>query len=166
VTSVDALRRDLLAARDARQAALDEAVRSGWPAVIAVSLAVPGEEKAPAGAARLFAWAARRVAAMGATPLRRSDDALGPFALFALARDPVEVKRAGVALEAEQPAARLLDADVVGPSGALVDRAAIGLPPRACLCCGEPARDCIRISRHPPAEVVARACALLAAFDA
>jgi triphosphoribosyl-dephospho-CoA synthase len=131
---------------------------------VALSLAVPGEEKAPPGADALFAWAAGEVARAlpGARPLAAGADALGPFALWAAADAPAAAKARCVAIEASRPAARLLDLDVYAPDGAAVDRAALRLPARRCLRCDEPARECIALRRHGSAELAARARELLA----
>jgi triphosphoribosyl-dephospho-CoA synthase len=151
-----------LAARDARQAVLDREIGSGRT-LVALSLGVPGPDKTPPGAAALFAWACQAVAEAfgGARLLARRDDALGPFALWAV---PVEARAAKlrcVALESCRPAARLIDLDVYAGDGAPADRAALDLPPRACLCCAEPARECIRLGRHPFPALVGRARELL-----
>jgi holo-ACP synthase CitX len=166
-TPSDASRREelALAARDARQAALDRWLGTGVTLVTA-SLAVPGEDKAPAGAAQLMAWAVGALARElpGARRLGATWDALGPFELWSAPGDAAEVKGRCIAVESAAPAARLVDLDVYSPEGTPVDRAALALPARACLCCAEPARDCIRAGRHPGHEVVGRALALLAGF--
>jgi holo-ACP synthase len=161
---LEALRAALLSARDARAALLLAHRPAEGEALLAVSLAIPGEEKEPPGGLELFAWAvARAVLALpGVRPLHSAPDALGPFALLAVAAPPEPVKRACVDLEASRPDARLLDLDVYAADGRQVDRAALGLPPRPCLCCEAPAHECVRTGRHPPAEVLARARALLA----
>jgi holo-ACP synthase CitX len=171
LTPCDASRLSLLAARDARQAELERwagAAGARPPALVALSLAIPGAEKAPPGSPELFAWG--EAALSGALPrlrrLYRADDALGPFAVFEAAGEPRVVKERCIAVEGAQPAARLLDLDVYGPGLAPVDRAALGLPPRACLCCGEPARECIRAGRHSFAELAARARELLGSLRA
>jgi holo-ACP synthase len=134
--------------------------------LVTASLAVPGVDKAPAGAASLMAWAVEALARAvpGARRLGATWDALGPFELWSAPGDAAEVKRRCVALEAAAPEARLVDLDVYSQEGTPVDRAALDLPARACLCCAEPARDCIRSGRHPGAEVVGRALTLLAGF--
>jgi len=154
---------ELLAARDARQRVIDGAIGRG-ATLVAVALNVPGAEKVPPGARALHAWAVAQVTAAfpGARAEHASEDALGPFALLLVAAAPEAVKAACLAIEGSRPAARLVDLDVHASSGAAVDRAALGLPPRPCLLCAEPARECIRLGRHPLAEVVARARALLA----
>jgi len=159
-----ALQAALLAARDARQALLDAHRPAPGQALLAVSLNVPGPEKEPPGALELFAWAVARacVALPGVRPLHSQGDAAGPFALLAVAAPPGEAKRICLSIEAERPAARLLDLDVHGEDGRAVDRSALGLPPRACLLCGEPARECIRAARHPLADLQAKVRTLLA----
>ena len=170
---------ELLAARDARQALLDRHPAGPGGAVVTLSLAIPGAEKVPPGAAGLFAWG--RATALSTLPgarlLAEAEDALGPFALIGLgpaAGGPAATeatagagdlaaaaKMACVALEGARPAARLLDLDVYGPGGAAVDRASLGLAPRPCLCCDAPARECIRVGRHGFEALVARARDLL-----
>jgi holo-ACP synthase len=162
-TPYDASRRSLLAARDARQAQLDRHLGAGRT-LLALSLAVPGPVKTPPGVGALFAWAVAEVARAfpGAGRLVAAEDALGPLALFVVDATAAEAKARCVAIETSRPAARLLDLDVYSPEGASLDRAALLLPPRPCLCCPEPARECIRAGRHGMDEVVARALALLA----
>jgi holo-ACP synthase len=155
----------ILAARDARQAELDRHLGAG-ALVLAVSLGIPGAEKEPPGAAALFAWAVGQVleAFPGARLLHSRSDALGPFALFAAPATPAEAKARCVGIEASSRAARLVDLDVYSPQGASIDRASLHLPPRACLCCEQPARECICLGRHGFPEIVARARALLASL--
>jgi holo-ACP synthase len=159
-------RRSVLAARDARQAELDR--RRGGGTLVAASLAIPGAEKTPPGADALFAWAVREVegALPGARLLHASTDGLGPFSVLEAPGRVVEVKARCVRIEAARPAARLVDLDVYSPQGAPVDRASLRLPPRACLCCDEPAHECVRLRRHDLRAVVASARALLAGFAA
>ncbi len=157
---------ELLAARDARQELLTAALAAGRPAVLFLSLNLPGLYKVPPGADRLFAWGFERIAAAfpGSLLLAREADALGQFALRALDTDPVAAKRLCIGLEEALPAARLLDLDVHSPSAGQVGRGALGLPPRPCLLCQRPAVDCIRTKRHRCDQVVAEAHALLAHF--
>ncbi len=67
-------------------------------------------------------------------------------------------------IEAENPSARLLDVDVYRPDGSQVDRASLGLPPRSCLLCAEPARECILLRRHSNPELLERVDSLLRPF--
>jgi len=132
--------------------------------LVAASLAIPGARKAPDGADSLFEWAVAE-ATQGLPGARRvhvTTDFLGPFELWCTSEDAAAVKRRCVAVEAATPAARLVDLDVYSPEGTPVDRASLDLPARRCLCCDEPARDCIRAGRHALADVVASALRLLA----
>jgi holo-ACP synthase len=158
----------LLEARDARQALLEAHRPPPGAALLAVSLAIPGAEKEPPGALALFAWALAQVVCRlpGARPLHSGGDALGPFGLLEVPAGAAAAKRTCLAVEAARPAARLLDLDVYDPDGRQLDRAALGLPPRACLCCAAPAHECIRAARHSLPEVLARVDALLAGDDA
>lgn len=152
----------LLAARDARQVALARHLGAGRT-IVALSLAVPGANKQPPGASALFAWAAAEVgrAFPGARLLDTFEDALGPYALWATPTAAAEAKAGCTAIEASRPAARLVDLDVYSPEGASIDRASLHLPPRACLCCSEPARECILLARHGFPELVHSASELL-----
>jgi len=136
--------------------------------IVALSLAVPGVRKVPPGAGALFAWALREIgrAFPGAERLDTRIDALGPFALWSTETWPDAAKARCVALEACRPAARLLDLDVYSPEGAPVDRASLLLLPRPCLCCDQPARECIRLGAHGFPELAARARELLAGLGA
>jgi holo-ACP synthase CitX len=154
-------------ARDDRQEAMDR-WRGVGATLVAVSLAVPGPTKVPPGSLELFVWALGELkrALPAARTLYVTRDALGPFALWSTPGDAAIVKRRCMAVEASRPAARLLDIDVYSPEGMPIDRQTLQLPPRTCLCCGDPARDCIRVARHEAEVVVARAGDLLATFGA
>lgn len=160
------LQSELLVARDRRHAALRQALAQGGRATLFLSLAVPGADKTPAGALRLFAWARREAEAAGGglAGLREGHDLLGPFAILDSAMAPADLKMICVGLETVAPFARLIDADVYEPQGAAVDRAALGLPPRPCLLCEAPARECIRLGRHDGAELSRRVHELLVPF--
>lgn len=151
---LDALRARLLAARDARQA-LIERCGDGRVAVLVVAANVPGADKRLPGVERLVDAAAEAVrsALPDAARAGGGEDALGPYAIFTSARPADAIKRAAVQIEEGLPSGRLLDIDVHAADGRQVDRASLGLPPRRCLVCDEPAADCIRTSRHSPAEV-------------
>ncbi|MDR0576057.1 MAG: citrate lyase holo-[acyl-carrier protein] synthase [Candidatus Accumulibacter sp.] len=158
----------LLAARDARQEALTQALGAGHPVTLFASLNIAGREKTPPGAEAFFSWMSTRVAAEfpAAATLASSSDALGPYLILGIDGDPIPVKRRCVALETGHPASRLIDLDVYTPAGEPLGRAALGLPARSCLVCERRAVDCIRARRHDYAEVAARTRELLAPFGA
>lgn len=157
---------EFLAARDRRHAALGAVLRGVAPATLCLALNIPGPDKMPAGAQPLFAWALR--AAMLNFPglrLHLNDrDALGPYAIATLTDAAEDAKRRCLEIEGSRPVARLLDLDIHSAAGQQVDRRSLGLPPRPCLVCAQPAVDCMRSRRHPYPELIARAHELLAAF--
>lgn len=160
----------LLAARDARQEALeralDQARLAGWPATLAVALNIAGADKAPPGAAALFDAVMPRLA--GVFPegkvLAHSDDALGPYALIGLTQPAETAKALCIAIEDGEPAARLVDLDVYCADGSPMGRAQLGVPARRCLVCSDAAVDCMRSKRHALAAIVARTDELLVAY--
>lgn len=161
------LKTEILAARDARQQTLDEVLERGEEVTLFLSLGIPGGNKRPVGAVRLFAWA--RQSLMAAYPqlleYAAGDDALGPFAILAGRVDPYALKRGCVELESSFATSRLLDADVYSANGVAVDREALQLGQRRCLICEAPAKECIRLGRHPHAELVKKTDELLRHFS-
>ncbi len=152
-----ALRRDLLEAREARQATLAR-LRGADGSIVFLSVGVPGPDKRRPGLAALQRLAAESLArAFPVTPLESGRDAVGPWAAFRVALPPDLLKRATVDLESSLPAGRLIDLDVYDPAGAQVDRASLRLAARSCLVCDRPAVECVRRSRHSAADLSAAA---------
>lgn len=160
------LKIDILAARDDRQEALDEVLARQAEATLFLSLAIPGGNKRPPGAQRLFSWG--RQSLLAAYPelgeIRVGGDALGPYAIFAGPIDPCRLKRGCIELEGSFPASRLLDADVFNARGESIDREYLQLGQRPCLICAASAKECIRLGRHPHAELVNKTDELLRHF--
>ena len=156
---------ELLEARDARQETLDRILAGGGAgdgSLLFISANVPGDRKRRPGLARLLWDAVGALRGDLELDLVASGwDLLGPYHVARTPAAPAESKGASVALEAAHPAGRLLDVDVYAPDGRQVDRAALGLAPRACLLCGEPARECMRLRRHSGTDLLARVDALL-----
>lgn len=152
-------RRLFLEARDARQRELNDALHRARearaPSVFFLSTAIPGADKHRPGVSRLFSAAARSLAlTRGWRTERAGSDILGPYCIGSSLLAPADAKQVSMRLETESPSARLLDVDVYVGDGAAMDRASLGLPPRPCLVCREPARECIRLLRHSPQEVL------------
>ncbi len=155
--------REILEAREARWLRRLELSRRGT--VLTVTLNVPGPDKT----APHWVNAHRRLCAILECGLRpfglryreRNVAADGAEAHFVLGTDALKAKEIAVRFEEEHPAGRLVDADVMDASGRPVGRDVLGLPPRRCLCCGRPARDCAALRAHPLEEVLARAEAIL-----
>ncbi len=161
------LKTDLLAARDARQVALEQALSLEKTATLLLSLGIPGDNKCPPGAQRLFRWAHRSllVAYPELSETATGEDILGPYAIFTGPVDPDLLKRGCIELETSFPVSRLLDADVYNAIGTAVDREALQLEQRRCLICDAPAKECIRLTRHPHIELVNKAHELLRQFS-
>ena len=171
LTSSDKSVRSFLAARDSRQERLARSLRAGHPATVFASLNIPGPDKTPAGSAALFRSLLEQLeqlarAFSGSSLIERSSDALGPYAIVALAIDPQLAKQRCIEIETGLPAARLIDLDVYSPAGVQIDRASLGLAARPCLVCQAPAVDCIRLKRHSLAEVIAQTHELLSTYRA
>jgi triphosphoribosyl-dephospho-CoA synthase len=162
-------RSDFLEARDRRQQELDRILRRARPedapSFLLISANVPGGDKYRPGIARLLRGALDSLkVSIGLNVLLSQRDLLGPFHIASSNLPPVEAKRAAVDIEAENSSARLLDIDVYRRDGSQVDRAGLRLPPRSCLVCAEPARECILLRRHSDPELLERVDSLLRPF--
>ena len=161
--------RDFLEARDHRQQELNrtlgQCIREGAASVLLIGANVPGPEKLRPGISCLVRTALDSLReSIELTVLLTGRDLLGPFHI-ASSRQPADaVKKATVAIETANPSARLLDVDVYRPDGSAVDRATLGLSPRSCLVCAEPARECILLRRHSQAELLKHVDTLLQPF--
>ncbi len=139
---------EILSTREER----DRAIRAlaGHGTILAFSLILPGAAKRRRDLGYLARRAAGRLAE--AIPDLRlasaTSDALGPFRLWLAGGGAVSLKRAAVRVEEDDPLGRLYDIDVYDSAARPVDRARLWLPPRPCLLCGEPARECIWMRRH------------------
>jgi holo-ACP synthase CitX len=71
------------------------------------------------------------------------------------------LKRLAVSFEENFQGGRLIDLDVMAPGGDIVDRSALELPQRRCLCCPCPAKECAVLARHSLKEVLEAAGRIL-----
>lgn len=160
------LRADLLLVREQREQRRMQASRYMDQTLICLSLNIPGPEKQPPGAEKLFGWGLRQVLEL--LPLVEScshgHDLLGPWALLGTCQNSRQMKRQAVALEHAMQAGRLLDIDVYDPEGCQVGRRELGMPARPCLICDCAAVDCMRRQQHCPTELKARVDELLKPF--
>jgi holo-ACP synthase len=77
----------------------------------------------------------------------------GPEGFRVVDADPVRLKLKLAALEDTHPLGRLWDLDVTDADGVAVSRATVGMPPRKCLLCDEPAHACARAATHSLAQL-------------
>lgn len=175
--TLDAYRRELLAARDERAETIARLCAGLWHVpegvrgspiaprcLVFLSLNAPGAQKNDPRLDPLFARA--RAALLAESPdghvAADGRDALGAWAAIIASTEPRDAKRRCVALEEETPGGRLVDLDVFDAAGTQLSRQSLGLPPRRCLVCAEAAVDCMRLQRHAAAEVQAAVGRLLA----
>ncbi len=79
--------------------------------------------------------------------------ATGNEGFYVVSGDACALKQLTVELEERCEIGRLLDLDVLDAQGEKMERQALGLPPRRCLICGEPAWACARSRRHSVQEL-------------
>lgn len=79
----------------------------------------------------------------------------GPEAYLLVKGSLKEVKKRCCKLEKAHPSGRLWDLDVFDSKGQGISRRELGMPPRTCFLCGEPAHLCARSRRHSAAELQA-----------
>ena len=143
---------DMMAAREARaQMQLALLMRYPVAALVCLTMNVAGPVKTDAQIERAFSWGKAGIEAVLAPQKRlffaEIHETTGPEAVYAVEGDAREIKRRLCALEDGCAMGRLLDIDVLFGQGEKVSRGDIGLPPRRCLICGEPARAAGRTAR-------------------
>ena len=90
------------------------------------------------------------------------DGADGPALFFTVSAPAATVKERCVEAEDRLPGGRMLDIDVMDRQGEPVGREALGLPPRQCFVCRQPAAVCVSRKVHSREEVRQRVEELLA----
>jgi holo-ACP synthase len=78
----------------------------------------------------------------------------GPEALFVVDANTYVLKSFAIDMEDGHPLGRLWDLDVITMSGTGLSRGDVGRPPRQCLLCHRPARECGRCRLHSTAELL------------
>lgn len=89
------------------------------------------------------------------------NEVTGNEAFYILDWEPLIIKRITSDIEDESALGRLFDMDVLRAAGQKVDRTELGLPPRSCLVCGKPAKECSRSRIHSVAELQSRTTQIL-----
>ncbi len=135
---------------------------SAEAAAITLLLNIPGPRKGGERSRRIFTEAKKALFEMlgrcryetGATI--ESDGACGPELLVLLprCREPETMKLQLVGLEERHPLGRLFDLDLnCGKEDLPVGRVDVGIEPRSCFICGEPAAVCARSAAHSPESI-------------
>ena len=168
----------ILEARERRWRTKQTLARRFRACVLSLCLNIPGPDKNPPGAERAFVFLQAALRAAHARALRRRHATSaarrkvrlyemrgsGADGLYWLLLSPLPgstLKRMAVRLERAHPLGRLADIDVLTQTGEPVSRVDLGLPPRACFLCGEPAALCRRSRRHSQEMLMAFVAALL-----
>jgi holo-ACP synthase CitX len=153
--SYDASKTEILAAREAQEL-LVRGLAAQVPGALAfVTTNIPGAEKNRPGLGELVERAIEMLSELivGCEVIDEGSGRLGPYAGIACPDSPAAVKRAAVLVEGAVRGGRLLDVDVYDAKGRAYSRVKLGLAPRRCLVCAEPALECIRVGRHTPEEL-------------
>lgn len=79
----------------------------------------------------------------------------GPVMIRVMDETPEALKAEATTLENTHPLGRFVDLDVYGLDGVSLSRSALGVGPRSCYVCSEPAHGCARSRRHPVSELLA-----------
>ncbi len=78
----------------------------------------------------------------------------GPEAYFSIDEmTPEYIKKQMIRIEERHFLGRVMDIDVLSAPGKPLSRADLGLPPRKCLFCDQPAAVCVRTRAHPAGEL-------------
>lgn len=141
--------------------------------LLCLTVQLPGAEKRNALSLRIAAAAVEAILQVFPVEYKELLDLeTGYEGYFLLPMDPVSVKRIACQVEETHPLGRLMDLDVLSTQSAqngeagmwMVDRGALGLPPRRCLLCGNEARYCMRAKTHSLEELLARMEEMVAAY--
>ena len=160
---------ELLESRDAR-AAHQRELLAKYPgcALLCLTVQLPGAEKRNALSLKIARAGVEAVRRLGPLTEELKDLKTGYEGYFIFQEAPLELKKKAVEIEDRHALGRLMDLDViyVMPDliGHLLDRSAIGLPPRKCLLCDNSARYCMRAKTHTTEELLKKIESLCAAY--
>ena len=150
----------LLEARD-RRYERQLALAKEWPdrTLVCMTVVLPGPVKRDARSLKVAEAGVKAVQDVF-TPVHKElyDRETGFEGFFVVDGALLDVKKACCEIENEHPVGRLMDLDVLEPVGETivpVERERVGEPPRKCLVCGRPARECMHSHAHPFGEIEA-----------
>jgi holo-ACP synthase CitX len=160
------LPRQLLEERELWAAQTREALAAGSQAVVRLSARMPaalricGLADGPVGCGSAAFEAECHRLGLSLQHLGPGRGALGPWVLWSSHNDPVLLKQLALLVEEGSLLGQLLDVDVYSQNGP-VSRPMLGLPPRSCVICGQPAAVCTGRSIHSMSTVESAFLALL-----
>ena len=149
----------LLEARD-RRYERQRALVKEWPdrTLVCMTVVLPGPVKRDARSLKVAAAGNEAVQEMFSIVHKELYDRETGFeGFFVVDGTLLDVKRACCEIENVHPFGRLMDLDVLEPVGDTVvpvGRERVGEPPRPCLVCGRPARECMRSRTHSMEDVM------------
>jgi holo-ACP synthase CitX len=149
----------LLEARDNRYAR-QLALTGKWPdrTLVCLTVVLPGPVKRDARSLKVAEAAVGAVRKVLAPVHQELYDLETGFEGYFIVDGPLlDVKKACCGIENKHPYGRLMDLDVIEPTGetvAPVSRDRVGEEPRRCLLCDRPARECMRAHTHGFGEIV------------
>lgn len=151
---------DVLDCREKRVERQKKTLSRYGASVVSITLVWPGEVKDTEASRYAMEQALQSLdnvlEALNISPRMRWSDflATGAEAIYSVDMDVAALKRLCVGLEEAHPLGRLWDLDVIGVDGRTASRTEIGLSPRNCLLCDEPAHVCARSRAHDVNELL------------
>ena len=149
----------LLEARDRRYEKQLALVKE-WPdkTLVSMTVVLPGPVKRDARSLKVAEAGVKAVQDVLSPVFRELYDRETGFEGYFIVDGPLlDVKKACCEIENVHPYGRLMDLDVMEPTGDTVvpvSRERVGEEPRRCLLCDRPARECMRAHTHSFGEIV------------
>lgn len=128
--------------------------------LVCLTLNIPGPIKVLPGIPKAFDQGRTRIEAAlndHLIPIQHVEtikEKTGYEAFYCLDASPEFIKGLMIELEDQNSLGRLYDIDVLRTDGSKVSREELGLSPRKCLICDEPAHACSRSRRHSVPELI------------
>lgn len=161
---------EMLAARERRCYLQTQLLSQYKKSLISFTLNIPGPVKVLPGVPDAFAKGCQRIEALLKERLvliqhmETIKEKTGYEAFYNVDANPDFVKELMVSLEDQDRIGRLFDIDVLRTDGSKVSREDLGLAPRCCLLCSQPAHVCSRSRRHSVKELTAEIESILKAL--
>lgn len=162
---------EMLAARDQRATRQAAALEHFRKPLVSVTTVIPGPVKDGYIPRRILAGAVEELDNLSMDknwPVLSREvlwQKTGPEALYVIDSDPYLLKCHTVTLEFLHALGRLWDLDVIAPGPHHLSRKGLGVPPRDCLVCTQPAAECGRSRRHSNEELLAAINQIVAEYD-